>query len=339
MEARTGHSVWAERYDRQLEDVFAIQDEIAQSIARALRVMLSEKEKRAIEKAPTADVQAYDFYLRGRQFFHQFRRKGFDFARQMFARAIVIDPGYARAYAGVADCCSFLYQYWEASEANLKEADAASRKALELDPELAEAHASRGLAVSLNKRYDEAQQEFECAIRLNPTLFEAYYFFARSYYAQGRLAEAAQWFEQASRVRPEDYQAPLLLGSAYGGLGRKAESHAAHRRALQVIEKHLEMHPDDARATYFGASCLCELGDRERGLQWAERALAMDPEETSILYNVACVYALQGETEKAVSCLDKAISLGWGQKEWLENDPDLKSLHNHPRFQTLLESL
>ncbi len=339
VEARTGHSVWAERYDRQLEDVFAIQDEIAQSIARALRVMLSEKEKRAIEKAPTADVQAYDFYLRGRQFFHQFRRKGFDFARQMFARAIVIDPGYARAYAGVADCCSFLYQYWEASEANLKEADAASRKALELDPELAEAHASRGLAVSLNKRYDEAQQEFECAIRLNPTLFEAYYFFARSYYAQGRLAEAAQWFEQASRVRPEDYQAPLLLGSAYGGLGRKAESHAAHRRALQVIEKHLEMHPDDARATYFGASCLCELGDRERGLQWVERALAMDPEETSILYNVACVYALQGETEKAVSCLDKAISLGWGQKEWLENDPDLKSLHNHPRFQTLLESL
>jgi tetratricopeptide (TPR) repeat protein len=204
---------------------------------------------------------------------------------------------------------------------------------------LAEAHASRGLAVSLNKRYDEAQQEFECAIRLNPNLFEAYYFFARSYYAQGRLAEAAQWFEQASRVRPEDYQAPLLLGSAYGGLGRKAESHAAHRRALQVIEKHLEMHPDDARATYFGASCLCELGDRERGLQWVERALAMDPEETSILYNVACVYALQGETEKAVSCLDKAISLGWGQKEWLENDPDLKSLHNHPRFQTLLESL
>ncbi|HKZ51962.1 MAG TPA: protein kinase, partial [Candidatus Acidoferrales bacterium] len=138
IEPRTGHSVWAERYDRQMEDVFAIQDEIAQNIARALQVMLTEKEKKAIKKAPTADVQAYDYYLRGRQFFHQFRKKGYEYARQMFARAIVIDPNYARAYAGVADCCSFLYMYWEASEANLKEADAASRKALELDPDSAE---------------------------------------------------------------------------------------------------------------------------------------------------------------------------------------------------------
>jgi serine/threonine protein kinase len=181
VETRTGHTVWAERYDRQLEDVFAIQDDIAQSIARALKLMLSEKEKKAIVKPPTADVQAYDFYLRGRQFFHQFRHKGFDFARQMFARAIVLDPSYARAYAGVADCCSFLYMYYEASEANLKEADTTSRKALELDPELAEAHASRGLAVSLNQRYEEAKQEFEAAIRLNPNLFEAYYFYGRCF--------------------------------------------------------------------------------------------------------------------------------------------------------------
>ena len=339
VEARTGHSVWAERYDRQLEDVFAIQDEIAHNIARALRVMLTEKEKRAIQKAPTADVQAYDYYLRGRQFCYQWRRKGFEFARQMFARAIVIDPGYARAYAGVADCCSFLYMYWEASEANLKEADAASRKALELDPELAEAHASRGLAVSLNKRYDEAEKEFETAIRLNPKLFEAHYFYARARFAEGKLAEAAQLFEQASQVNPEDYQAPTLLAMVYTGLGRKAEAQAVYRRSLQVIEKHLELHPDDARALYFGAGSLCQLGERARSLDWVSRARAMDPEDPGVLYNIACVYALLGKTEEAIDCLEKSISSGMSQKEWIENDPDLKSLHNHPRFQTVLESL
>ncbi|HUU12307.1 MAG TPA: hypothetical protein VM182_01195 [Terriglobia bacterium] len=137
VETRTGHSVWAKRYDRQLEDVFAIQDEIAHSIAAALKLALSDKEKRAIGKAPTTNVQAYDYYLRGRQFFHQFRRKGFEFAQQMFERAIEIDPHYARAYAGIADCCSFLYTYWHASSNTLEQADAASRKALELDPDLA----------------------------------------------------------------------------------------------------------------------------------------------------------------------------------------------------------
>src|ERR1700752_1296730 len=170
VETKTARSVWAERYDRQIEDVFAIQNEIAQSIAKALKVMLTEQEKRAIEKAPTADVQAYDYYLRGRQFFHQFRRKSFDYARQMFARAIVIDPNYARAYAGVADCCSHLYMYWGASDDNMKEAEVASRKAVELDPELAEAHVSRGLAFQMTKRYEEAHKEFETAVKLNPKL-------------------------------------------------------------------------------------------------------------------------------------------------------------------------
>ncbi len=200
-ETRTGHSVWAERYDRQLEDVFAIQDEIAQNIARALRVMLTEKERREIEKVPTSEVQAYDYYLRGRQFFYQMRRKAFEFARQMFAGAIAIDPGYARAYAGVADCCSLLYMWFEASEDNLREAVAASRRAVELDPESAEAHASRGLAESLGKNYESAQEEFETSIRLNPQLFEAYYSYGRVCLAQGQYEKAAGLFAKASRAK------------------------------------------------------------------------------------------------------------------------------------------
>jgi serine/threonine protein kinase len=191
VQSQTGHSIWAERYDRELKDVFEVQDEIARSISQALRIQLSPQEERAIARKPTDNPQAYDYYLRGRQFFYQFRKKGFDFARQMFARAIVIDAGYARAYAGVADCCSFLYMYWDSNEDNLNEAEAASRKALELDPELAEAHAASGLAFSLRKNFADAQREFENAIRLDPKLFEAYYFYARTTFQQGDLAKAA----------------------------------------------------------------------------------------------------------------------------------------------------
>ncbi len=337
IETASGHAVWAERYDRQLEDVFSIQDEIAQSIAAALRVVLTDTEKRAIAKPPTADVEAYDLYLRGRQFFHQFRRKGFDFAREMFARAIALDPDYARAYAGIADCCAFLHMYWNSTEEMLQQADAASRKALELDPDLAEAHASRGLAASLKKQYDEAHKEFETAIQLNPHLFEPYYFQARNYYAQGKLEKAVHWFQQASRVLPEDYQAPMLMASALHGLGRDGEAHGAYERGLQAAEKHLALYPGDSRALYFGANALSQLNQRERSLQWLERALAIEPDEPLVYYNVGCVFALLGETDRALDCLEKVATAAWEQHKWMEHDPDLASLRDHPRFRALLQ--
>jgi len=341
VETATARSVWAERYDRQMEDVFAIQDEIAQSIAKALKVVLTEQEKRAIEKAPTTDVQAYDYYLKGRQFFHRFRRKSFDFARQLFARAIVIDPKYALAYAGVADCCSFLYLWWDASDDNKKEAEVASRKAVELDPELAEAHVSRGLALQMNKKYEEAHEEFEMAIRLNPKLFDAYYFYARLRYQRGELAEAAQLYEKACWANPEDFQAPMLLGQTYFGMERKLEGEAVRQRALRIIEKHLELHPDDARALYLGAAGLFQAGQRERALEWARRALSVDPDDPMVLYNVACSYALLGLNEEAISCLEKVMaqsSSGSLHKAWAEQDSDLDSLRSDPRFQVLLKS-
>ena len=337
VETRTRTSVWAERYDRQMEDVFAIQDEIAQNIAAALKLKLTETEKKAIAKAPTADVKAYDYYLRGRQFFYQFRRRGYDFARQMFTRAIEIDPSYARAYAGVADSYSYLYMYWDASESNLAAADDASRKALLLDPGLAEAHVSRGLAISLSKRYDEAELEFQTAIRLDPQLFEAYYFYARACFQQGKMEESARLFEKASQVKPEDYQGPSMLAMAYRKLGREADAIEADRRAYQRVEKHLELHPDDARALYLGANSLCQLGERARSLEWSRRAQAIDPEDCGILYNIACTYALLGSSDEALDCLEKAMMHAFWYKRWAQQDPDLDSLRSLPRFQALME--
>jgi TolB-like protein/Flp pilus assembly protein TadD/tRNA A-37 threonylcarbamoyl transferase component Bud32 len=334
-----GYHLWSERYDRELEDVFAIQDEIAGNIVRALRVVLSEEEKRAIEKAPTANVQAYDYYLRGRQFFHQFRRTGIQFARRMFERAIEIDPKYALAYAGVADCCSFLYMYWDGSRANLESAESASRKALDLDPDVAEAHASRGFAVSLSRRHAEARSEFETALRLNPKLYEAHYLYARACFQEGKLEEAVQHYEDAARVRPEDYQALLLMQGPLTRLGRKADAHATLREGLRVAEKHLELNPDDARALYLGGNALVQLGERDRGREWINRARAIDPEDPGVLYNVACSFAQLGQTDDAINCLEQAIQNGFGHREWLENDSDLDSLRADPRFQALLKKL
>ena len=171
---------------------------------------------------------------------------------------------------------------------------------------------------------------------MDPKLFDAYYFYARACFQQGRLELAAHLFEQAAQVNPDDFQALSMLAMVYEGQGRMAEGEAAHRRSLRVIEKHLELHPDDARALYLGATDLCQLGEKGRSLEWAQMALAIDPEDAGILYNVACVYSLQGQVEEALNCLEKAMVHGFWYKQWAEHDSDLTNLRNHPRFQALM---
>jgi serine/threonine protein kinase/Flp pilus assembly protein TadD len=334
-----GYHLWSERYDRDLEDVFAVQDEIAANIVKALRVVLTEEQRRAIERPHTGNVEAYEFYLRGRQYFYQFREKGLQFARRMFSRAIEIDPSYARAYAGIADCSSQLYKYWDASSANLEQAESASRKALELAPDLAEAHAARGFALTLGGNHDQANREFETAIQLDPKLYEGYLYYANGRFAEGKLAEAARLFERAAAVRTEDYQAHGLAGLCYAGLHREAEARAAFERASRAAERHLELNPDDPRAFYLGAIAWCRLGQVERGLEWGDRALAIDPEDAGVLYNVACLNAIGGRPARALDLLEHGVERGFGHKEWIEHDPDLESLHGEPRYQALLKRL
>jgi non-specific serine/threonine protein kinase len=335
-----GFQLWSETYNRQLEDVFAIQDEIAQNIARALRVLLTEKDRQALERRPTAaDVRAYEYYLRGMQLFHQFSRKALEAAVDMFTRAIEIDPGYARAHAGLADCYSSLYTYWNVRGDTLAKAEAASQQALDRDHELAEAHTAHGVTLAIARRFDEAHQEFETAIQLDPTSFEARYFYGRACMAEGRLEDAARLFAEASRLRPEDYQALLLGAGVLAGLGRKADAEVAYRNGVQAAEAYLKLYPDGARALCLGATGWCQLGERDRALEWARRALAVDPDEAMTLYNVACVYSLLGQTEDAIDTLSRAVAQGYTSKDWILNDADFKPLHGHPRFQALLAGM
>jgi serine/threonine protein kinase/Flp pilus assembly protein TadD len=333
-----GYHLWSERYDREMEDVFAIQDDISQAIVKALRVILSEGEKKAIESSRTDNLQAYEFYLRGRQFF-EFRRKSLEYARQMFKRAIELDPDYALAHAGIADCCSLLYMMFDARESNLKQAESASNTALQLAPDLAEAHLARGIAVSLSKHFDEAEQEFEKAMRLDPKLYEAPYFYGRARMSQGEFAEAAKLFERAALLRPEDFQAANFLGQAYDSMGMFAERDTAKRRALMLIEERLELNPDDARAWNLGATILAALNETERAIEFMRTSVAIDPDDPQLLYNVACTYSVLGRTEEALTSLEQALDKGYGHKDWLLHDPDFDSLRETPRFKAIVEGM
>jgi TolB-like protein/Tfp pilus assembly protein PilF len=334
-----GYHLWSERYDRQLEDVFEIQDEIAENIVRALRVVLGEDEKRALEKTPTENVQAYEYYLRGRQIQHQLRRSALQYARRMFDRAIEIDPNFARAHAGIADCCSLLYMYWDGSKANLEAADASSQRALELDPAGAEAHTSRGVALTLRQDYEGARREFDTALKLNPMLYEAHYFYGRACVTEGKFEEAVSHYRNAWRVRPEDYQAILLSTDALTKLGRHDEVVEAARQGIKLADAHLELNPDDARAWYLSAAALMRLGQRDQALERGRRAFAVDPEDAGVLYNLACNYALAGLKDEAIDHLAKALQNGFGQREWLENDSGLDPIREDPRFQALLRKM
>ena len=339
-----GYHLWSNRYDRELKDVFAIQDEIAQKIVEALQITLSptakEKTQKAEKEAPE-DVQAYDYYLKGRKFFYEFRAKGFELARQMFARAIVIDANYSRAYAGVADCCSSLFSYYDASEENLHEADTSSRKAVELDPESAEARASRGLALSLKEEFERADKEFLKAIELNPKQYEAHYFYARCLFAQGRHDEAVKEFEKACEVNPEDYQAPFFLAQTYLSVGRRAYAAANLRKAVEAAKKHLAFNADDARALYLGGAGLVELGELDTALEWVHRALEIDPDDALVLYNVACIYAQLGENDQALDCLERSYqnAVSKDALNWMQEDPYFDPVRSHPRYLALVAKI
>jgi len=334
-----GCQLWAASFDRESEDVFAIQDEISQKVVRALEVELSDKERRILEKAPTQSVEAYEFYLRGRQFFYKSKRRSIQCALEMLTRAAGRDPTFAQAWAGMADCYSYLYMYFDNDQLNLELAREMSRTALELDPDLAEAHSACGLAASLSKLYSQAEKEFQAAIRLNPHLFEAYYFFGRTCFVQGKLAEAARLYEQAEIVKPDDCQAPSLLAFTCRTLGQRERAEDAYRRTLAKVRRQLDLNPDDSRAIYLGATALMELGNHSEGLQWARRSYDLDPDDPYIVYGIACFHSRMGMIEEAVAFFEQAIRAGFSHVEWIKNDSDFDQIRNHPRFLAALRDL
>jgi TolB-like protein/Flp pilus assembly protein TadD len=329
-----GYHLWSRRFDRELKDIFAIQDEIATCIAQSLLHTLVQ-----VKTTACCDVTAYEFYLRGRQFLNRFRKVEIEFARQMFQQAIEKDPEFALAWAGYADCFSLEIMYADPTPSFKDKAREASERALALNPELAEAHASSGLAHLVCEEFEQAERELKKAIELNPNLFEAYYYFARTRFHQGDMDAAAELFAEAASVNPEDYQSRLLRVQILRGAGRLDEAKIEARQAIEVVERHLEWHPDDARALHLGAGSLIVLGEIERAERWLQRALEIDPNDPIVLYNAACNYATLNRVEEAIDCLEHAVEHGTISEDWMKNDADLDSLRSHPRYASLLEQV
>ena len=333
-----GYHRWSERFDGSIADVFAIEDEIAERVASALRGVLSPREKEALKRPETAP-DTYEYFLRGRQLIHTFRRETIETAREMFEQAIARDPGYAPAHAGLADVHSWLYEWWGGDDSDLEKADAASRRALELGPGLAVAHASRGFALSARRQYEDAAREFEEALRLNPNSYDALYRYARSCFASGQTARSAELFRRAGEVRREDYQSLILLGQSLAMLGRADEAREANREGVRRAERQLELNSADTRALSLGATALFFDGQTDKALRWSERALELAPDDQSVLNNGACLRARAGLKDEALTLLEQTFARGLGNLDWIENDPDYDSIRNEPRFQALLETL
>ena len=337
IDARNGYGLWSERFDREIDDIFAIQDEIARRVTNALGLSLSRHEEGDLVKQSTSNVEAYEFYLRGRKLFQKWTRQNIELARQMFQRASELDPNFADAWAGLAT--AHVHLFGCDNEPHLEKARQASARALKLNPQSAEVHVAAGQGFSMEQRYAEAAAEFERAIELEPTLFDAYYYYARACFKSGALEKSLQLFEQAQGIRPEDHDTAYLVALALTQLGRDDEARRAQERALERVSKYLELNPDEARPYVLGAGVLARLGETERARQWIERAMSLAPDDDAVLYNAGCALALLGEEEPALKALERAIDAGLAGGDWIPRDPDWEHLRDHPRFQALVARL
>ena len=337
IDGSSGGHLWADRYDRDLTDIFAIQDEITQSIVAQLKIKLLPEERKAIAQAPTANVEAYTHYLKGRQFFHNSTKRYLGLARQMFAKAVEIDPSFARAYAGIANCDSRLAG-WFGEPIPVEEIMATADTALALDPQLPEAYTARGNALSVMGERSQAKLAFERALELDPNSFDANLFSANYWVNEGQPEQSLEFYIRAVEQSPDDCQAPILLQQALRALGRNDESAKYAQLGLKRAEEQLRDHPESSRPAQLGAGALASLGENDRAKQWLARALAIDPDDTHLQYNAACTWTQLGEYDRAFDLLEVWTQHGGGiSKAWFRRDPDLEPLRDQPRYQKLLD--
>lgn len=332
----SGTHLWADRYDRELTDIFALQDEIARTIVEQLRIELLPRDVSA-ERLPPVKFDAYDCYLKGRHFFHVGTASSLKLARRMFQLAAERDPNYARAHAGIALCHAQL-RTWHADDVPVKEILDVASRALALDANLAEAQAAYGMAAALNDKSEEAVIAFEKAIALDPQCYEAHLYYAWHNVAHDDPGKSASLYRRAAELQPSDFRSPIYLSSVLHSLGREAESREYALLGLERAEKAFRLHPDSSDAAQIGACVLAALGESGRAKEMMAQGLAIDSDALPSKYNAACMHALLGESEQAMALLEDWFNRADPQaRRWIRFDADLASLRQHPRYRVLEE--
>ncbi|HEX4007084.1 MAG TPA: protein kinase [Acidobacteriaceae bacterium] len=335
VEASTRHSVWAERYDRQLEDVFAIQEEIARSIAQALRITLTPQEEKTIAKRPTEDPQAYDFFLRGRSYS---RRENIDYALQMFEQAIQLDPNFALAHAGVGHLAGLIYEVREQNPKWIERGLAACDRATALAPDLPEVLVARARIAYAQKKYEEAALLARRAIERKADCEGSWNILGRALFASGRHEEAATLAQQAIDTNGDDYNTYLPYINALDRLGQKKDVDRYKQRLTGVLRQQLERVPEDVRARVLLSSVLADMGQEEECIRHLQTAVALRPNDGNTLYNAACTYGVLKRKAESLETLKKAVTAGYGNFDWMAKDPDLDVLHGDPEFEKLVKA-
>jgi adenylate cyclase len=340
IDANEGFHLWSESFDRRLEDVFALQSEIARCIVQALKVSLTPAEVERMDRGGTASPRAYELFLRARQLVREHSDTSIMQAADVARLAVQADPQFALAHATLADALSAAMSWNVASARHCRdEALAAAERAAVLHPGLPDAQLARANLLSAAGRTADADAAFDEALAGNPGSFDAHLFYGRHAFASGQHAKAIRMYQRAHELQPDDYQTLALLATSYRKVGDLAHFTANSRAAMTRIDRHLELYPEDVRALQLGSTVLAGLGERERAAEFAERALALRPDQFAAIYNAACAFALIGERERALGLVERFRESGWGNLDWIAEDPDLDSIRDEPRFKAVMQAL
>jgi non-specific serine/threonine protein kinase len=335
LDAASDSLLWSERYDREMADVFAVQDEIARRIAEALRVQLSPQEQQELAAKPTENLLAYDLYLRGRSYARRLTRQDMEFALQMFENAVAQDPGFALAYAAIANVCAQYHYNYERKKSWLERSREASRKAVSLNSQLPEVKVAQGWILYTQGEYSEAVHVAQEAIDRKRDTEGAYYLMLRSLFAAGRYQEIAGVAETAIEASGTDYNVYVPITNALDSLGKKEQLAQMRQREIQALESHIRTVPEDARARLLLAADYAATGHVEAAMREAGLGVTLRPNEATVLYNAACVFCQLGKKAEGMAALKKAWDAGFIDPDWARRDPDLALLHGEPEFEEL----
>jgi tetratricopeptide (TPR) repeat protein len=335
VDTQTDFPMWSERYDREMKDVFEVQDEIARKIAEALRVTLSPQELEALAIKPTENLQAYDLYLRGKRYARRQTRQDLEFSLQMFENAVTMDPSFALAYAACANACAMFFCNYSRDQIWVERARTASGKAVALRWDLPEVQVSQAWVLYATELHDEAVRMVRKAIERRRDCEGAYYLLCRALCAAGRYQEVVDVMDVALDASGEDYNAYVPIMNALNALGKSEVNKNILQRCSAALENHLAQVPEDARARILLGSNYAELGRVEDAMRETNLAITLRPDEASILYNAACMYCFLKKKSEALSVLNKAWEAGFKDAGWARRDPDLTLLHGEPEFERM----